>query len=92
MPSSRSFEWVRIQTTNPKIYFLLGFRPLNLKNVDIQNVHTRPFYVDCAFFVSQFRGFRLQCTVHVFFSHFSVDTTYVQVLVILRPTKRIYLV
>ena len=37
MPSPRSFEWVRIQTTKPtypKIYFLLGFRPLNLENFE----------------------------------------------------------
>ena len=52
----------------PKIYFLLGFRPLNLENVENQNViNARPFYVDCAVFVSQFRGFRLQCTAHVSF-------------------------
>ena len=72
MPSPRSFEWVRIQTTNyqthptPKIYFLRGFRPLNLENVENQSViNACPFYVDCAVFVSQFRGFRLQCTAHV---------------------------
>ena len=43
----------------PKIYFLLGFLPLNLKNVENQNVNTCPFYVDCTVFASQFRGFRL---------------------------------
>ena len=50
------------------MYFLLGFRPLNLENVENQNViNACPFYVDCAVFVSQFRGFRLQCTAHLSF-------------------------
>ena len=71
MPSPRSFELVRIQTTSPptpKMYFLLGFQPLNPENVENQNVHTCPFYVDCAVFVSQIRGFRLQCTVMCVFA------------------------
>ena len=79
----------------PKIYFLLGFRPLNLENVENQNViNACPFYMDCAIFISQFREFRLQCTVQwsCVFSHFNVNTTYVQVLQILRPTKRIYFI
>ena len=76
MPSPRSFEWVRIQTTKPtypKNYFLLGFRPLSLENVENQNIHTCPFYVECAVFVSQFRGFRLQCT---FMSLFALQCRY----------------
>ena len=40
---------------------------VNLENVENQNVNRCPFYVDCAVFVSQFRGFRLQCTAHVSF-------------------------
>ena len=76
----------------PKIYFLLGFRPLNLENVENQNVINACLFLRrlCSFlFAVSWIPFAVQWSC--VFSHFNVDTTYVQVLEILRPTKRIYL-
>ena len=83
MPSPRSFEWVRIHTTKPtyppKLILSSDFGHLILKMLKIKMlITTCLFYVDCAVFVSQFRGFRLQCTAACVFLHFNVDTTYIR--------------
>ena len=64
----------------------------NLENVENKNVICVSFLRGlCSFrFAVSWIPFAVHCSC--VFSHFNVNTTYVQVLEILRPTKRIYFI